>query len=155
MTGDENIKENLKYLDTILDSLVNNTHTYSTSFSNLYKIITDRDLDEDIKQHSQGLLVLLNESDNIFKGKITVNDNAKAAGTKLVEALYYLSNEGYVRLDNEFNIVITFKGIIQHSSTFLEVHNKNKSDRLLNKFNIFITIIIATLTLIAGLIINK
>jgi len=157
MTRDGNIKSNLKFLDKILEYLVNETSDYTTSFDNLYKYKFDRELQEDNKMNALGYLTKISKKkvesfEDLFAGSIS--DNTKAQGEKLVEALYYLNSKGFIRLDVNYNARITFEGIIQYSKTFLGEHKKQLKIDFINQYNIHITILIGIAGIIVGAVFN-
>lgn len=152
MTNDSQIKDNLKYLDDILGYLINSSPNYKLSFNELYKRVNEREFEEDNKWNGQNFFMTLSKNDeNPFE--INISDTTQALGEKLVEALYFLHKEGLVTLDASFNIKVSYKGIIQYSKTFVAEHNKIQSDRILNKWNIYISIFLTLIGLIAGLLI--
>jgi hypothetical protein len=154
MMADQSIKENLKYLDDILSFLINSSHNYRLSFEELYEKVNKRDFKTDNGWNKEGYFLLLSSNErNPFELNIT--NNTQALGEKLVEALYFLNQEGLVRLSVDIHAKATFKGIIQYSKTFVADHKKIQSDRLLNKWNIYITIFLTLIGLLAGLLIGK
>jgi hypothetical protein len=154
MKNDNNIKDNLKYLDNILGYLINSSPNYQLEFKLLYKYSYKREFEEDNKWNGKGYFNILVENEK-NPLEFTISDTTQALGERLVEALYFLNREGYVTLNSKFEVKITYKGIIQYSKTFLAEHKKIKSDRLLNKWNIYVTILLTLIGLIAGLLIGK
>ena len=159
MTTDNYIEDNLKYLDNILKSLVNNASYYSLSFSELYKHLYNRDFESDDKFNAKNHLISISEDSKFFKDSIS--NNQKALGKKLVEACYFLSKSGYVLIDSEFNIKITFSGILKASYGFVQSHQKEQADdeRLLQveetaktqgRWLIFLTALVALGTLVSA-----
>lgn len=157
MTVDQNIKSNLIFLDDILKYLVTDSVDYTKSFDDLYKDMFGRELSEDNKINALGYYKSIYQDnaksfEELFSQSIA--DNIKAQGEKLVEALLFLNNKQFIRLDVNFNVRITFEGIIQYSKTFLKEYKKQVKSELLNKWNILITIFIGMLGIIIGAIFN-
>jgi hypothetical protein len=118
MTQDKDVELNLKLLDNILGYLIHSCANYSCSFSKLYKSTYSRDLSDDKEFQATGFLKFISEKEyktieELFT--IPISDNTRAQGEKLVEACYYLHKKELIRLDSNFNITITFDGIIEHS----------------------------------------
>lgn len=132
MTEDKDIIKNLEHLDKILSYLIHECKSYTASFNALYFHFYSRNLDEDNKFNVMGYYtsILDNKSNSIedFFSNFSVSDNTQAQGEKLVEACYYLMKQGYIRLDKQFNIKITFEGIIKYSEGFVTTHHKMLSD---------------------------
>lgn len=153
MKNDHLIKDNLKYLDNILGYLINSSPNYELKFELLYKYLYSREFEEDNQWNGKVYFTSLVENEE-NPLDFTISDTTQALGEKLVEALYFLNREGYITLNPKFEVKITYKGIIQHSKTFLAEHKKIQSDRLLNKWNIYITILLTLAGLIVGLLIG-
>ena len=132
MTEDKDIIKNLEYLDKILSYLIHECKSYITDFNSLYFHFYSRNLDNDNKFNAMGYYTSIsdNESNSIedFFSNFSISDNTQAQGEKLVEACYYLMKQGYIRLDKQFNIKITFEGIIKYSEGFVTKHHKMLSD---------------------------
>lgn len=152
MKVDSKIKENLIYLDKILELLINSSPNYSLTLSQLSKKLSGRPLDKKLQEQSTGYFFTLVSNDN-KPFQIQISNTLQAEYLKLVEALYFLESEGYINLDYELNMKITYKGILKFSRSFLAEHKQNESDRLLNKIHIYITIGTGILGVIIGLLI--
>lgn len=113
MTKDNNIETNLKYLDDILKHLVNDTPNYILTFSELYKNLYGRDFESDDKFSAKGYLLSISENNHFLD--FVISDNQKALGEKLVEACHYLRENGFIRISKDFNVKITFSGILKSS----------------------------------------
>ena len=132
MTQDKDILENLEFLDKILDYLIHNCKAYYCSFDELYRHFYNRDLETDNKFNAQGYYTAIAklESNNIedVVSTVSIPNNTQAQGEKLVEACYYLMKQNYVRIDSQFNIKITFEGILKCSENFISTHYKSKTN---------------------------
>ena len=154
MTEDKNIINNFELLDNILSFLISDCNAYNGSFDNLYLKITGRDLTEDNKTHNLGYLQLIiknNESsiDNFFNGSFS--DNTLAQGEKIVEACYFLMHNNYIRISQDFNLKITYQGIIKYSKSFKQEYKENENKRLFDKWSSLITFGISIFTFLIGL----
>jgi hypothetical protein len=132
MTQDKDILENLEFLDKILNYLIHDCKSYSCSFNVLYNHFYNRDLETDNKFNALGYYTSISEptSNNIedMFSNFSVSDNTQAQGEKLVEACYYLTKQSYVRLDSQFNIKITFEGILKFNDNFTSNYQRKLSD---------------------------
>uniref|UniRef100_UPI00404A78C2 hypothetical protein n=1 Tax=Flavobacterium sp. TaxID=239 RepID=UPI00404A78C2 len=159
MTEDKDIELNLKTLDKIINYLINSCTNYSCTFDSLYKHFYDRDLSEDKEFHATGFLKFISEKDskNIDEFfNIPISDNTRAQGEKLVEACYYLHRKEFIRLDSNFNITVTFDGIIEHSKGGLLKKYKSESYKeWLDHFNVYVTIAILLASLVVGYFLGK
>lgn len=152
MTTDKNIESNLEYLDNILKYLVNYASHYTLSFSELYRCLYNRDFESDNKFNAINHLISISEETNFFE--ISISNNQKALGEKLVEACYYLRENGFIRISQDFNVKITFKGILKYSNNFVNEHKNNKSKTLFDRFSVYVTIAISLVTLVLGYLIG-
>ena len=160
MTTDKNIELNLEFLDNILMYLVNYASYYTLSFKELYEQINKgRDFKLDHDFNAKGYLISISENNDFLD--FTVSDNQKALGEKLVEACYYLRENGFILIDHEFNIKITFQGILKHSFGFVQDYQKGlENDQRLrhvediqkvqNRWIIVLTFLIAVGTLVSA-----
>lgn len=133
MTQDKNILENLEFLDKILNYLIHNCKSYSCSFEDIYNYMFNRKLTEDNKQNALGYFTLISKFNPIPAGEsnseaFSMSDNTQAEGEKLVEACYYLMKQNYIRLDAQFNIKITFEGILKSNDNFTSNYQRKLSD---------------------------
>jgi len=129
MTQDKDIKENLEFLDRVLNYLVNGCTNYFSSFDDLYKFMYGRVLEVDNKVIVNGYFTTFLTSDiNTVFNDFSISDTIQAEAQKLVEACYFLKQEKLIMLDNQFNIKITFQGIIKVSEGFITMHHKTLSD---------------------------
>ena len=131
MTEDKDIKQSLKLLDDILYYLIHNCTNYTASFDNLYEHLFNRKLSDDKDFNQLGFLKSIKESesktlDELFS--FSIADNTKAQGEKLVEACHFLHKKGLVRLSQNFDIKITYDGILKYSDGFLFNYQRTQSD---------------------------
>lgn len=152
MTEDEDIESNLGYLDDILKYLVNYASHYTLSFSELYKCLYNRDFESDNKFNAINHLISISEETDFFE--ISVSNNQKALGEKLVEACYYLRENSFIHISQDFNVKITFKGIIKYSDGFVNEYKDKKYKTLFDRFNVYVTIAISLVTLVLGYLIG-
>lgn len=152
MTEDRHLENNLQYLDDILGYLITSSEGYKLTFKQLYKYKFGRDLDSDNESHAQGYYKSLNH--RTIEEFFNMGDNTYAQGEKLIEAMYFLNTEGYIRLDKNFTSKITYKGIIKYADGFVKEHKTQILVERFNKWNIVITILISIASLIAGMLIN-
>ena len=159
MTKDKNIKLNLITLDKVLHYLIHFCPSYTCSFSDLYKHFYNRELSEDKEFHATGFLKYIHEDKpkNIESFlNIPISDTTLAEGQKLVEACYYLYKKELIRLDSNFNITVTFDGIIEHSKGGLLKKYKSESYKeWLDYFNVYVTIAISLASLVVGYFLGK
>lgn len=154
MTEDKNIEQNLKLLDNILNYLIHNCTNYISNFSDLYKYTYSRDLSSDREFHATGFLKSIGDRktsslEELFS--IPISDNTRAQGEKLVEACYFLHKKELVRLDSNFNISVTFDGLIEHSKGgLLKKFKSEKYKDWLDHFNVYVTIAISLASLLLG-----
>ena len=132
MTQDKDILENLEFLDKILNYLIHDCKSYSCSFNVLYNHFYNRDLETDNKFNALGYYTSITETTNntledLFSN-FSVSDNTQAQGEKLVETCYYLMKQNYIRLDAQFNVKITFDGILKVDDNFTSNYQKKLSD---------------------------
>lgn len=132
MTQDKDILDNLGYLDKIIDYLIHNCKAYSCNYDDLYQYFYGRDLKNDNKFNALGYYTAISEpiSNNLedFFFSFSVSDNTQAQGEKLVEACYYLMKHEYIRIDSQFNIKITFDGILKFNDNFTSNYQRKLSD---------------------------
>ena len=132
MTQDKDILENLEFLDKILNYLIHDCKSYSCNFNVLYNHFYNRDLETDNKFNALGYYTSITETTNntledLFSN-FSVSDNTQAQGEKLVETCYYLMKQNYIRLDAQFNVKITFDGILKVDDNFTSNYQKKLSD---------------------------
>jgi len=132
MTQDKDILENLAFLDNVLNYLIHNCKFYTCSFNELYNHFYDRDLETDNRFNAQGYYTAISEPksnnlEDVFSN-FSIPDNTQAQGEKLVEACYYLMKQNYIRIDTQFNIKITFEGILKSTDNFTSNYQKKLSD---------------------------
>jgi hypothetical protein len=133
MTQDKDILENLEFLDKILNFLIHDCKSYSCGFGAIYYHMFIRSLDEDNRLNALGYLTLISEFNSIPTNEdnseaFSMSDNTRAEGEKLVEACYYLNQHNYIRLDAQFNIKITFEGILKINDNFTSNYQRKLSD---------------------------
>lgn len=119
MTEDKDIKQSLKLLDDILYYLIHNCTNYTTSFDNLYKHIFNRELSDDKEFNKTGFLKAILESESKTLEELfsfSISDTTLAQGEKLV------------RLNQNFDIKITYDGILKYSDGFLFNYQRKQSD---------------------------
>jgi hypothetical protein len=133
MTQDKDIFENLEFLDKLLNFLIHECRSYSCSFGDIYHHMFGRNLTEDNRNNALGYLTFISKfnpappnEDN--SETFSMSDNTRAEGEKLVEACYYLNQHNYIRLDAQFNIKITFEGILKINDNFTSNHQRKLSD---------------------------
>lgn len=150
MTEDIKVNSNLKYLDDILKYLVQNASAYSVNFNTLYKYKFSRDFDEDNKEFDINIQRTLdNNLESLFD--FSISDNNRAEAEKFYEALIFLNSENLIRIDNAWNIKITFEGIIEHGKGGLfKKYNSERYKNWFDRFNAYITIAISLLALVLG-----
>lgn len=154
MTEDENIKRNLKYLDDILAHLVNNCSDYSVTFSDLYRWKFNRDFKTDNNEFKFGMSRTVGENADVFD--FSVSDNTKAQGEKFCMALLFLNSKKLIGMDNDWNIKITFEGILEHGKGgFVKKLKTEKYKSFLDSFNVYVTILVAIISLVVGSLINQ
>jgi hypothetical protein len=160
MTSDKSIESNLKYLDDILKHLINYASHYTLSFPELYEKLYGRDFESDDKFNAMNHLILISEETDFFNTPIS--NNQKAFGEKLVEACYYLKENGFINICAEFNIKITFSGILKHSYGFVQDFQKEQKNekrlrhvedtqKIQNRWLIFLTSLIALGTVVSAI----
>ncbi|WP_289024531.1 hypothetical protein [uncultured Salegentibacter sp.] len=159
MTSDKSTEKSLEYLDKILESLVAYATAYTLSFEELYKQVNNRDFKSDNKFNAMNHLISISDDKNFFD--FVISDNQKALGEKLVEACYYLNKNGFIRISPNFDVKITFSGILKHSFGFVQDYQKEiESERRLhqveeiqknqNRWIIALTFLIAVGTLVSS-----
>lgn len=156
LTRDKTHIENLRFLDNIILFLINNCAGFSCSFDELYKHIYKRNLQEDNELNAKGYYTsILQSKKNDLSLIFTLGNNIKADGEKLVEACYFLSIKNYVRLDNNFNLKITFEGILKHSNSFVEEYNQNKNKAKFDYISGIFNVLLSLFSLILGYYLGK
>lgn len=143
MTKDKNVLENPQFLDKILNYLIDDCKSYACTFDEIYLYLYSRDLTESNKQNSQGYYTMIskfnpipNDDEEDFLS-FSMSNNTEAEGEKLAEACYYLAHNNYIRLNTNFDIKLTFEGILKANNNFVFTYNEehlNKT-RLLNVEN--------------------
>lgn len=156
MTEDKNIIKNFELLDNILSFLIHDCDAYNGTFDELYLKITGRNLTKDKKAHNYGYLELLlkNNKVNNFFG-LGFSDNTLAQGEKLVEACYYLMHNNYIRISNNFDLKITYEGIIKYSKGFKKEFKFENHKSILDVYNVYISIGLTLVGLIVGYFLGK
>lgn len=132
MTQDKDILENLSFLDKLLNFLIHECKSYSCSFDTLYYHFYVRDFKTDNAFNAQGYYTAISEPksnsiEDMFSN-FSVSDNTQAQAEKLVEACYYLMKQNYIRIDSQFNIKITFEGILKLNDNFTSNYLRKLSD---------------------------
>ena len=158
MTEDKDIIKNLEYLDKILSYLIHDCKAYTTDFKSLYWHFYKRDLDEDKKLNIKDYFKTLSTVELVDGRFLTfyIADNTLAEGEKLVEACFYLMKQSYVLIDENFNLKITFDGIIEFSKGGLIKKHKSESYKeWLDIFNVYVTIAISLASLVVGYLLGK
>ncbi|MBG6188421.1 hypothetical protein [Flavobacterium sp. CAN_S2] len=133
MTQDTDILKNLEFLDKILNFLIHECRSYSCSFGDIYYHMFGRSLTEDNRKNALGYLTFISNFNPIPPNEdssksFSMSDNTRAEGEKLVEACYYLNQHNYIRLNDNFDIRVTFEGILKSSDNFTSSYNKTKTN---------------------------
>lgn len=150
MTSDKEIENNLKLLDSILKCLIQDTPNYITTLETLYEKVFGHPLAKDGKSGHINFVIIHGKDFN-FNDFNSMSDNLKAEYLKFNFACNYLFSENLVSIDDKNQIVITYKGIIQYSKSFLTEHKQNESKRLFDKYISIITLGISLITFLIGL----
>ncbi|MFV8332925.1 hypothetical protein [Flavobacterium sp. GSP14] len=158
MTEDKDIIKNFELLDTILSFLIHDCDAYNGTFKSLYLKVTDRELTDDKKAHSIGYLESIVKTEefsiNTFFG-LGFSDNTLAQGEKIVEACYYLMQNNYVRISSDFDLKITYEGIIKYSKGFKKEFKFENHKSILDVYNVYISIGLTLVGLIVGYFLGK
>ena len=159
MTQDKNILENLEFLDNILNYLIHNCKSYSCNFDVLYSHFYNRNLKTENKFNALGYYTAISESkSNSIKdgfSNFSVSDNTQAQGEKLVEACYYLMQNDYIRISPNFDLKITYEGIIKYSKGFKKEFKFENHKSILDVYNVYISIGLTMVGLIVGYFLGK
>jgi hypothetical protein len=131
MTEDKNLIKNLEYLDSILEYFIISEREYTTNIISLSNDI-----------FKLNLTARNNESPDIpteenFFESVFSPDNDNALFYKVKASIKFLIGEGYLIIEDNQILKITYKGIIKYSEGFVNEHQKQSDERnrLLNVEN--------------------
>lgn len=143
------IVENLQLLDNALDYLIK-SKTLSLHIDDFrIKLLKDTDKKLVLKNSDNNSIEAL--FDDIFTDHSQKTKNL----VKVSEVLLFLESEKLIRLIEQNHIRITFQGIIQHSKGFIKQYRFEKHKSILDVYNIYITIVLTLISLIAGYLIGQ
>ncbi|WP_417888045.1 hypothetical protein [Zunongwangia sp.] len=108
MTEDKNLKGNLEYLDNVLSYFINTAQYYQAHLDDISQNVFDLKLNKIDKPKP------VNTFEDLFSNYFSP-DNKDALFYKVRAAIKHLVDNGYIILEKNDNIKLTYKGIIKYS----------------------------------------
>lgn len=125
--------EELEYLDRIIQFIKNSPNS-EASLTQICKEITGNHFNPNVSDKEFSLEI--SDTPNM----ILINGNKYELQNKLIEALFYLKDEKFIRfVSNEIGYRLTFKGITKSYFGFVDEYKEKKSYESIQKQNLTVT----------------
>lgn len=128
MTEDKDIKNSFGFLDSIIEYLTKNATSYYASISDIHSHIFGSTIEQNEEDYIKGIFRTLSDKNFFEENEYNISDNTQSQYIKLIEAINFLDNQGYIKIYSKTHIRLTFKGILKYSNSFTHQHQKTQSD---------------------------
>lgn len=123
MTEDKDLVKNLEYLDSILYYFIVSKTEYTADLISLSNDIFRLKLEKKLETFPEP-----KTTDELF-ASVFSPDNNEALFYKVRASIHYLVDKGYIFTSDNYNLKITYKGILKYSEGFVNEYKKHSDDK--------------------------